>query len=334
MSFLYVNENGATLSLEGGYFVVKNKEDEITKIPKETLESVGLFGNVHLTTPCVKECLNRKIPVSYFSTSGYYFGKLESTRNHNIFRLRQQIHMTENPEFALGLSKKIIASKIHNQLVLLKRYKRNTGLELEEETKAIRNANEKAKASQSLEQLLGYEGIASRNYFQGLSKVVDPDFTFDGRNRMPPRDPFNAMISFGYTILMNEIYGEIENKGLTPYAGFMHQDRERHPALASDLLEEWRAVIVDAVVMGLIQGHEVTINDFEKDEENGGIIFTKEARRAFLKRLEMRMQSEMNYLSYVSEKTSFRKAIWLQVSELVKAIETADFERYEPIRIR
>lgn len=113
----------------------------------------------------------------------------------------------------------------------------------------MKNANEKARVSQSLEQLLGYEGIASRNYFQGLSKLIEPDFSFDGR-----------------------------------------------------------AVIVDAVVLRLIQGHEVTINDFEKDEENGGIIFTKEARRAFLKRLEMRMKSEMNYLSYVAEKNQFPKS--------------------------
>lgn len=333
MSYLYLNENGATLSMESGYFIVKTKDEQIQKIPKETLESIGLFGNVSLTTPCIKECLHRKIPVCYFSSSGYYFGKLESTRNGNIFRLKQQIHMSEDDAFTLGFARKIINAKIHNQITILKRYNRTSGVKIDNEIITMKNSAQKLKISQTIEQVIGHEGNASRSYFQALSKMIDPEFAFDGRNRKPPQDPFNAMISFGYTILMNEIYGELENRGLTPYAGFMHQDRERHPTLASDLLEEWRAVIVDSVVLSMIQGHEINAADFEK-EEKGGIILKKEARQHFLKNLELKMHTEMNYLSYVEEKTSFRKAIWLQIGELVKAIENANFDIYEPIRVR
>jgi len=217
--------------------------------------------------------------------------------------------------------------------VVLKRFNRTLGVVIDNEIIAMKNASQKLKICQTIEQVFGHEGNASRSYFQAISKMINPEFAFDGRNRMPPKDPFNAMISFGYTILMNEIYGELENRGLTPYGGFMHQDRERHPTLASDLLEEWRAVIVDSCVLSMIQGHEVDVEDFEKDD-NGGIILKKGARQHFLKCLEMKMHGEMNYLSYVIEKTSFRKAIWLQVGELVKAIEREDFELYEPIRLR
>lgn len=333
MCYLYVNESGSTIHLDAGYFVVTNPDGDVTKIPKETLESVGIFGNIHLTTPCVKWCLEKKIPVCYFSTSGYYFGKLEPLRKTNIFRLKKQVHMSENAEFTLGFTKKIISAKIHNQLVLLKRYNRTKGMDLSVEENAMRNAQGKVHGCKTIEQVLGFEGIASKNYFQGLAKMIEPEFAFDGRNRMPPRDPFNAMISFGYTILMSEIVGELENRGLTPYGGFMHQDRERHPSLASDLLEEWRAVIVDAVVMSLIQGHELEVDDFEIDEI-GGMRLKKEPKKIFLEKLEMKMQSENNYLAYVSSKTSFRHAIWLQVGELVKAIEAGDFNKYEPIVIR
>ncbi|SES98376.1 CRISPR-associated endonuclease Cas1 [[Clostridium] polysaccharolyticum] len=333
MSYLYINENGSTVSMEAGYFIVKTQDDQIKKIPKETLEAIGLFGNVSLTTPCVKECLNRKIPICYFSSSGYYFGKLESTRNWNIFRLKQQIHMSENPEFTLGFSKKIIGAKIQNQITILKRYNRSVKAVIDNEIIRMKNSSQKLKICQSIEQVLGHEGNASRSYFQAIAKMIEPEFAFDGRNRKPPQDPFNAMISFGYTILMNEIYGELENRGLTPYGGFMHQDRERHPTLASDLLEEWRAVIVDSTVLSMIQGHEVSADDFEK-EENGGIILKKRARQQFLKNLEAKMHGEMSYLSYVSERTSFRKAIWLQVGELVKAVEKGDYQLYEPIRVR
>ena len=217
---------------------------------------------------------------------------------------------------------------------MLKRYNRTAGIRTDNEIIGMKNAAQKLKISTSIEQILGYEGTASRCYFQGLSKIMEPAFAFDGRNRMPPQDPFNAMLSFGYTVLQNEIYGEIENRGLTPYAGFMHQDRERHATLASDLLEEWRAPIVDAAVLSMINHHEIQPEDFEKDEVNGGIILKKSARRTFLRSLEMKMKTEMNYLSYVSEKTSFRKAIWLQVGELVRAIEQEDYNRYEPIRLR
>lgn len=334
MCYLYVSENGSTINMEAGYFVVKNKEELVTKIPKETLESIGLFGNIHLTTPCVRECLKRKIPICYFSNNGYYFGKLEPPRNTNIFRLKKQIHMTEDVEFTLGFAKKIIDAKIHNQVVLMKRYNRTVKAELVDEEKAMKAAQTRVSGCKSIDQVMGYEGIASKNYFQGLAKLVVPDFAFEGRNRMPPRDPFNAMISFGYTVLMEEIYGELENHGLTPFGGFMHQDRERHPTLASDLLEEWRAVIVDAVVLSMIQGHEISLCDFTREEENGGVILKKEAKRKFLGKLENKMQSEMNYLSYISSKSSFRKAIWLQIGELVKAVEAENFNLYEPIRIR
>ena len=241
--------------------------------------------------------------------------------------------MSENETFTLGFSKKIVNAKIQNQLVILKRYNRTAGVVIDNEMIGMKNAAQKLKICKSIEEVIGFEGIAARNYFQGLSKIIDPEFAFEGRNRKPPQDPFNAMISLGYTILMNEIYGELESRGLTPYGGFMHQDRERHPTLASDLLEEWRAVIVDATVMSMIQGHEISVEDFEK-VESGGIILKKEARQRFLGCLETKMHGEMNYLSYVSEKTSFRKAIWLQIGELVKAIEKGDYDLYEPIRVR
>lgn len=102
MSFLYVNESGSVISIDQGYFVVKYKDGMLKKIPKETLESIVLFGNIQLTTPCIRECLKRGIPVSFFSTKGSYFGRLKSTRHVNIFRQRKQIHLTENEEFSLG----------------------------------------------------------------------------------------------------------------------------------------------------------------------------------------------------------------------------------------
>ena len=181
---------------------------------------------------------------------------------------------------------------------------------------------------------MGYEGIASRYYFKILSSLVETDFKFEGRNRQPPKDPFNSMLSLGYTLLMYEIYGELENRGLNPYVGFLHQDRERHPTLASDMMEEWRPVLVDAVVLSLIQGHEIGIGAFYYDEETGACFLKEIGMKVFFRKLEEKLHSEMKYLNYLSQRTSFRRAIWHQVGLLVKAIETKETDEYIPLRIR
>lgn len=332
MSYLYITENGAVMGIDGGYFAVSHKNGLLHRIPKETLESVALFGNVSITTPCVRELLERGIPVSYFSGRGSYFGCLESTRHNNIGRLKQQIFLSENNDFSLKLAASIISAKIQNQLVLLRRYGRDSPADLDDEIKMMRNANDKVIRSVSSEEIMGYEGMAAKYYFSGLAKVIKEEFSFKGRNRMPPKDPFNSMISLGYTLLMHEIYGEIENRGLTPFCGFLHKDHERHPTLASDLMEEWRAVIVDSVVMSLIQGNEISVECFVKDEESGGVFLTSEGMRIFLKKYENKLRSINRYLD--NSEMSIRRGLWHQVNALTKAIESSDPALYKPLIIR
>ena len=334
MSCLYITENGSKVAVKGGHFIVECQDGSERLVPKETLESIVIFGNVYLTVPCIKECLERGIAVSMFSTKGKYFGRIESTNHVNAKRLKQQVYLSDQEEMRVQFSKKIILNKIHNQRVLLTRYQRSTGKNIQENIQAIKIHENKISHSTNIEQIMGYEGNAARQYFAALSKMIKEDFKFSGRNKRPPRDAFNSMISLGYTILMYEIMGEIENRGITPYIGFMHKDIERHPTLASDLLEEWRAVIVDATVMSMIQGNEISINEFSKDEETGAVIISKNGVNLFIKKLEKKLQSNMNYLEYLEHPVSFRRAIWWQVSKIVKCIDNGNFDDYMPIRIR
>ena len=334
MSYLYVCDQGAVINSDQGYFVVKQKDGMLKKVPKETLEAIAIFGNIQMTTQCTKECLERGIPVSYYALNGAYFGRLHSTRHVNIFRQKKQFANSENEEFCLGFAKNVLKAKIHNQRVVLKRYERSSSEDLQEECKNIKIAENKLQNSSSIEEIMGYEGNASRNYFKGVSKIVKEDFKFNGRNRQPPKDPFNSMISLGYSLLMQEIYGELESHGLHPYAGFIHKDKERHPTLVSDLVEEWRAVIVDSVVLSLIQGNEIKIENFDMDWNTGGVFIKKEGMKVFIQKFEKKLASEMGYLDYVNARTSFRRAIWLQIRELVKAIETEDYSLYHPMTIR
>ncbi len=332
MSYLYVTEDGASMGIDGGYYVVNCKDGVTKKVPKETLESVALFGNIGITTQCVRELLKMGIPVSYFSKNGAYYGRLESTGHKNIVRLKKQIFRSEDSTYSLELAKRIIKAKIYNQYIVLKRYCKNNDNQINNLLNDLKIYREKINMVKSDNELIGYEGAVAKSYFAVLSKIINPEFSFNGRNRMPPRDPFNSMISLGYTLLMYEIYGEIENKALTPYCGFLHKDHERHPTLASDLMEEWRAVIVDSVVMSLVQGNEIKQEHFIKDEETGAVYLTTTGIRIFLKKYEAKLRSENKYLDGIS--MSYRRCLWYQVNKLVNAIEEDNVELYNPVTIR
>lgn len=333
MSFLYVNENGAIIGIEENQFYVKYKDGMKKSIPAESLEEITVLGKVQITTQCVEECLKRGIPVAYFSKGGVYFGRLSSTGHINASRQRKQSALYDT-DFALNFAKRIIRAKIKNQSVVAKRYALGKTDKVEQFLKDMKICQKKCEETENMQQLMGYEGQAAKHYFEMLSLCIDQNFKFNGRNKRPPRDEFNSMISFGYSILMNEIYSRIEMKGLNPYFGFMHRDAEKHPTLASDLMEEWRAVIVDATVMSLINGHEIAKEDFEKNLDEPGCYMKREGLGIYLKKLEKKFQTDMKYLDYIDYAVSFRRAIVYQVDSLVKAIEAGDASLYHPVTIR
>lgn len=232
----------------------------------------------------------------------------------NAERFKRQVYLSDNTEQCLAFAKKIIAAKIHNQIVIAKRYTRHIkNVAITEKIRQMEMAEKKVGTAGKIEEVMGSEGLAARHYFGVLAAVIEPDFVFDGRNRRPPKDPFNAMISLGYTIAFYEIYAEIENQSLSPYIGFIHSLHPQHPALVSDLLEEWRAMLVDSTVMSLIQGHEIDITEFSRDEETGGVIMSAQGVRKLVKKLEDKMASTMNYLSYLDTAVSFRILLFCSI---------------------
>ena len=337
MSYIYVNEQGSQISVSGGYCVITVLNGEKNLVPIETIEGVSVFGNINITTPALQMFMKNNITVTLYSRKGSYFGRIMSNENVNIIRQRKQFRLSGNTEFSLNLSKSILRAKIHNQAVVLSRYCPETN-----DNEVIRNLISQIKIIAkiidrcvSIGQLMGYEGIAARYYFQGLSECVSPEFKFSGRSRRPPKDAFNSMLSLGYSLLLNEIYGAAEGKGLNVYAGFLHQDRERHPTLASDLMEEWRSVIVDSVVLSLVNGHEVHIDGFTKSD--AGVFLDNDTFKVFIKKYENKLNTLTRYLSYEDNsdsKISFRRALGLQTEMLAKAVDNEDSGWYKPIYIR
>lgn len=237
-------------------------------------------------------------------------------------------------QFAIDLSKRIISAKLKNQEVVLRRYERSKNINLKDIHNMMSICRNKIENCDSVYEIMGYEGQGAKYYFDGLSKCIKEDFVFHGRSRRPPLDEFNSMIGLGYSVLMNEIYGKIEEKGLNPYFGFMHRDAEKHPTLASDLMEEWRAVIVDATVMSIINGNEITKEEFIHNVDEPGCYLSRKGVGILIKKLEKKFQTDVKYLSYIDYSVDFRHAMMLQVNQLVKAMENEDASLYYPIQIR
>lgn len=332
MSYLYVCEQGSTIGIEENRFRVTCKDGMIRSIPSETLEMIEVFGKVQLTTQCIENCLKRGINVVFYSTNGAYFGRLISTNHVNVERQRKQAALTE--KFCFEMAQNIVRAKIRNQSVILRRYARNSCFSADKQIQDMLYLSGKLEFCKSTEQIMGYEGSAARIYFETLGKLIDPEFQFSGRNRRPPMDPFNSLLSLGYSVILNEIYGKIEAKGLNPYFGVLHKDREKHPTLASDLMEEWRATLIDTLAMGMLNGHEMRQEDFYRDIESGGILLTKDGFKTYIGKLEQKMRMDNRYLSYVEYSVSFRKALDLQVNQFCNAIEENDPSLYKPVTIR
>lgn len=335
MTILYLTEPGSYLEKRGNRLRVRKTEQTLKEIGLEKLEGIVLIGRTHVTTPLMTELLEREIPLTWLSETGKFFGRLEPTTSINILRQREQFRRADDEIFCHEFSKAIITAKIKNSRVILRRY--NYNKEHSRITEILQELSSyvlKVNQTENINQILGYEGNSSRLYFEGLSLLVKEEFKFSGRSKQPPRDPFNSLISFGYTLLLYEIYTALIHKGLNPYASYMHQPRKGHPALASDLIEEWRSVLVDSMVMKSISSNMLTPEDFKPPADNGGIYLTQSASKIFIQTFEKRIRASNSYVEYVDYPLSFRESIQFQVGSLVKAIEENDPCIYRPVVIK
>jgi len=331
---LYLNEPGSVLRKSGGKYVIEIEKAVVREVPMEKLEAVVLFSGTHVTSPCMMSLCEKGVPITWLSSTGKFFGRVESTQHVNIQRYREQFRRSENDEFCIELARSFVLGKIRNSIVLLRRYNRNLGEKtVNDVIKDMARSAKGLKKAGTHNTIYGIEGYSSRIYFQALAEIVRDEFRFSGRSKRPPKDPFNALISFGYTLLMYEIYTALVNRGLNPYIGFLHRIRQGHPALASDLMEEWRPVLIDSLAMFMVQGGSIKLDDFTVGNKEGAVYLRKDRSRVFIKKFEERLRSEQKYIS-TENPLSFREAISHQVLLLVKSIENKDPGLYRPIWLR
>lgn len=331
MSYVYLTEENAKLQKRGNRYVVGRNLEVILEIPAEILEGLVLIGDIQVSSEAMTSLLEQGIPVTWLSHKGKFFGRLESTMHVDVFKQQKQV-MLQDSDFFLAMARKTVAAKIHNQLTVLRRYNRRANLPaVEKDIKMILALRNHVQAAENREQLMGFEGIIAKTYFSALGKIVPEEFSFSKRSKRPPLDAFNSMLSFAYTLLMYEVYTAIENHGLSPYFGYLHALKNHHPALASDLMEEWRAVIVDSMVMGLVSHHEILPEHFEHNASNNGVYLTREGRKIFIRSYEKKLR-QLN--KYMNTERTYRQSIDAQVGGFTQALMAENIDIYQPLLLR
>jgi len=331
MGVLYLTQEGSVAKKHNGKIIIEKDGEKISQIPIEQIEGVVVFSGAHLTESVMTSLMKNGSPVTYLSSKGYYYGRLEPVQSVNVERQLAQAELLKDEKFCLNMAKEFTSSKLHNQKVILRWFlSKSSGtktIDLDFYTRMER----KIKSAENIEEVIGYEGVCAKEYFNNLSMLCNPIYKFKSRTRQPPKDPFNSMLSFGYTLLMYEIYTLLNIHGLNPYFGFMHKPRRGHPALASDLMEEWRPILVDSFVLHLANRNSFKPEDFETDHKTGGVYLGRNQARNFVKRFEDRVMKSFNNGDHV---INYRKQLMHQVEMIAKVVDTGNTDYYKSYRIR
>jgi CRISPR-associated protein Cas1 len=297
MKTLYVSQQGCTVSVQQEQLLVKRGAHLLGQMALPTLEQVLIFGQSQITTQAIRACLDRQIPIAYLSRLGYCYGRtLAIERGYRqLARYQQEIVLGDR----LRAAQSILRGKIQNSRVLLQRQQRRRETPLFAETLAIlAQYLQQLPRTYDLDQLRGLEGAAAAAYFRAFGTCLNhPDFGFEGRSRRPPGNPVNALLSFGYQVLWNHLLALIELQDLDPYQGCLHEGNDRHPALASDLIEEFRAPIVDSLVLAAVNSHQLDRHtDFES--RDGGCFLSDRGRKTYLRLFLQRMETTVEQQPY------------------------------------
>jgi CRISPR-associated protein Cas1 len=325
---LYVQKQGTVISKKDECLVVLEKGEPIREVRLNDTSQVSVFGGVQVTTPALRALVENGRPICYFSFGGWFYAITHGMTHKNVELRRAQFAAASDPARALALARRFVSVKVRNARTLVRRNHPSAG---EANLERLRRIAAEAWRAPSIETLLGIEGNASRLYFALFGGMLappagepSPDFDFNGRNRRPPLDPVNALLSFGYSLLAKDATITLLAAGFDPYLGFYHQPRYGRPALALDLMEEFRPLIVDSVVLGAINSGVVKARDFVR--RAGAVALTDAGRARFLQTYERRMDELVTHPVF-GYRISYRRVLDVQARLLARHL-TGEIEHY------
>ncbi|RMF98477.1 MAG: CRISPR-associated endonuclease Cas1 [Candidatus Schekmanbacteria bacterium] len=352
MSILYLIEQGTILSKQSNKLVLKKGKNILLSVPSFKVDQVVLFGNIAITPQAIAFLLKNGIDTVFLTGTGRYRGRLVPELGKNIELRIAQFNCLQDREFALQLATRYVYGKLKNYRTFLRRQNQILKIDdIQSMIHKIRGIMDKIKHSSDFDYLRGLEGIGSKYYFQVFGNLIKQEgIVFEGRNRRPPRDPVNAMLSFGYTLLANTIEGIINCVGLDPYLGSLHSVEYGRPSLTLDIMEEFRPVLIDSLVLKLLNKKIITLKNFyvrrdmdeiyedNKDEsenltkEDYPVLMTYEGIKKFLIYYEKQMNNKVFYPRLGSRMT-YKDICLAQARLLANSFMEKDI-LYEPFLIR
>jgi CRISPR-associated protein Cas1 len=325
---LYLNTQGLRVGRSGEVLQVREQDTLKQEVRLHEICQLNLMGNIQLTTQAIQALCDRGIPICYFSQGGWFYGITMGLNTKNVFLRRAQYRLAEEEWFARRLARRLVAGKIRNQRTMLQRN------HIEPDPRVLRELKEMAERAEqagSMDELLGIEGNAARLYFQHFSGMIKVEkegeehraqcefaFDFNGRNRRPPRDPVNALLSLAYSVLTKDLTIACYAVGFDPYLGYYHQPRFGRPALALDLMEPFRPLIADSAVLSAINTRMVSGKDFVRT--GPAVSLTQEGRKNFFRAYELRMDGMVTHPLF-DYRVSYRRLLEIQARLLARVLE-------------
>ena len=331
---LYITTQGARLCYRKRRLVVEKGDDEVAAIPAVHVDQVLIFGNVSITTPALGFLLEQGIDTTFLTLRGRYKGRLVGPMGgHGRLRM-WQYQRANDPAWALECARAIVTGKLHNTRTLLRRYARRLdsaqAATAADELSALMERAGRCRTVNSLSGVEGRGAAVQFSLFRHLIRV--PGWTFEQRNRRPPRDPVNALLSFGYTVLAHNVESVVRAVGLDPYIGFLHQIAYNRPSLALDLTEEFRSIVVDSVVLRCLNNRIILPAHFIYEPEGKyPVLLNDEGRACFIREIEARLNLEFKHPDR-EERVTYRRCFELQARRMARCLQTGDI--YRPFTVR
>lgn len=335
LNTLYVTSKNRYLSLDGENVVILEDQEEIGRVPLHNLEGIVTFGYTGASPALMGACAQRDIGLSFMSGNGRFLARVTGEVKGNVTLRKQQYRMSEDKRISMEVARNCITGKVYNSRWILERAARDYPLRLDaeklkEKSSFLAERLKEIRICENADKLLGLEGEAASMYFSVFDDLIlqqKEDFYFHGRNRRPPLDNVNAMLSFAYSLLAGMCASALETVGLDPYVGFYHTDRPGRASLALDMMEELRGVVADRFVLTLINKKMIDGSGFIT-KENGAVIMGEEVRKQFLTQWQNKKKELITH-PFLGEKIEWGLVPYAQALLLARYIR-GDLDTYPP----
>ncbi len=321
LNTLYITTPESYISKDGLNIVVSANQKEIFRIPILNIEGIVTFGYIGASPGAMKLCTENGVSLTFLSPNGRFISRIQGPVKGNVILRKLQYKLSDDEQFSLNISKLFIAGKIQNYKNILRRYVRDYGenIEVLNASEFLQTRKNSIQKATNLNQLRGIEGDAANKYFSVMPNLIlnqKEDFAFNGRSRRPPKDAVNAMLSFAYTLIANDVSAALETVGLDPYVGFLHTLRPGRTSLALDLMEELRAYLGDRLVLSLINRKQVSKKDFLSQGKES-IVMSDDAKKALISSWQNRKKETITH-PYLNEKIPIGLIPYVQAKLLAK----------------